>query len=68
VVDVVKSEMAKPELVQPAQVTQPDAAKSGVLKSAAFYWFVVIVAAGVLLSGWAVALINIIHGTTVQSG
>lgn len=38
------------------------------LKSKAFYWFVVIVSTCILLWGWAIALKNLIRGTTVDTG
>lgn len=38
------------------------------LKSKAFYWFVVIASTCLLLWGWAVALKNILRGTTVDTG
>ncbi len=38
------------------------------LKSKAFYWFVVISSSCLLLWGWADALKNIIRGTTVDTG
>jgi len=38
------------------------------IRTKAFYWFVVIASSALLLSGWAVALKNIIRGTTVDTG
>ncbi len=38
------------------------------IRAKAFYWFVVIASACLLLAGWAIALKNIIRGTTVDTG
>ncbi|HLK70968.1 MAG TPA: hypothetical protein VKT19_03380 [Steroidobacteraceae bacterium] len=37
------------------------------LKSKGFYWFVVIASSLLLLWGWAIAVKNLINGTTVVS-
>jgi len=37
------------------------------LKSKGFYWFVVIASSLLLLWGWAIAVKNLVNGTTVVS-
>lgn len=43
-----------------------NAVKTNAMKANAFYWFVVIASSCLLLSGWAIAVKNLILGQTVQ--